>query len=199
MVCDTNIPTPYEKIKYVVFDGTTVYDTMFKGNNRTTVQIEFKRSNVTQNAYLLGSSGTSTTYLNAYLASNGNWRYGNKQSVFNTRQIILFTGELSPNKITVNKTSVNISPNAFTTPNTLAVGGRKTSSEVYDNLFKGYIYYFRMMYDDELVVDWIPVRRLSDGLECFWDRVTKSFVEPIQIATTYSYARNIEDEEYEDE
>ena len=32
---------------------------------------------------------------------------------------------------------------------------------------------------DEIVVDWIPCRRLSDGVEGFWDCVTETFIEPL--------------------
>lgn len=172
-------PAPlYEEIEYVTLDGMNVFDTQYKGNNKTTIEIKFERSSITTNVYLLGSSGTSTTYLNAYMASNGNWRYGNYQKIYNTRQKKVFVAEMTPGKITVDGVSGEFTPIEFTTSNTLAVGGRKTST-VFDNLFQGYIYYFRMSIDGVLVADWIPVRRLSDGLECFWDKVTQSFVEPI--------------------
>ena len=169
----------YEEIEYVTFDGSNVFDTLHKGNNLTTIEIKFERSSVTTNVYLLGSSGTSTTYLNAYMASNGNWRYGSYQKVYNTRQRKLFIAEITPGRITVDGVSGEFTPTVFTTSNTLAVGGRKTSSTVFDNYFQGYIYYFRMSIDGVQVCDWIPVRRLSDGLECFWDKVTQKFIEPI--------------------
>ena len=173
-------PAPlYEEIEYVTLDGTMVYDSKYRGNNKTTIEIKFKRSSITTNVYLLGSSGTTTTYLNAYMASNGNWRYGNFQKIFNTRQTKLFVAEMTSGRITVDGVSAEFTPNEFTTSNTLAVGGRKSSSTAFDNLFRGYIYYFRMSIDGVLVADWIPVRRLSDGLECFWDKVTQSFIEPI--------------------
>lgn len=170
---------PYEEIEFVTLDGTMVYDSKYRGNNKTTIEIKFKRSNITSNVYLFGSSGTTTTYLNAYMASNGNWRYGNFQQIYNTRQTKLFVAEMTPGRITVDGVSTEFTPNEFTTSNTIAVGGRKTSSTVFDSLFRGYIYYFRMSIDGVMVADWIPVRRLSDGLECFWDKVSQTFIEPI--------------------
>ena len=61
----------------------------------------------------------------------------------------------------------------------MSLGGYTTTSGTRTAGYRGYIYYFKVITDGALVADWIPVRRLSDGLECFWDRVTESFIEPL--------------------
>lgn len=76
-------------------------------------------------------------------------------------------------------------------------------------VFDGTKVFDTMLYGNNLTSIYIKFKRTNvtnpiylfgcDGLECFWDRATKSFVEPVQNLTTYSYAQNIEDEEYEDE
>lgn len=174
-------PAPlYEEIEYVTFDGTKVFDTNIKGNNKTTLEFKFKRTNVTSPTYLLGYGASTTSDLNVYLNSNGKWRYGNYAPIVNTRNTNVFVAEMAPTRYTVNGEVSTFSNYNFTTAGTIAVGGSKTSSGSYGSvLYQGYIYYFRMSIDGVLVADWIPVRRLSDGLECFWDKVTESFVEPI--------------------
>ena len=174
-------PAPlYEEIEYVTFDGTKVFDTNIKGNNKTTLEFKFKRTNVTSPTYLLGYGASTTSDLNVYLNSNGKWRYGNYAPIVNTRNTNVFVAEIAPTRYTVNGEVSTFSNYNFTTAGTIAVGGSKTSSGSYGStLYRGYIYYFRMSIDGVLVADWIPVRRLSDGLECFWDKVTDSFIEPI--------------------
>ena len=174
-------PAPlYEEIEYVTFDGTKVFDTNIKGNNKTTLEFKFKRTNVTSPTYLLGYGASTTSDLNVYLNSNGKWRYGNYAPIVNTRNYNVFVAEIAPTRYTINGEVSTFSKYNFTTAGTIAVGGSKTSSGSYGSvLYRGYIYYFRMSIDGVLVADWIPVRRLSDGLECFWDKVTEAFIEPI--------------------
>lgn len=169
----------FEEIEYVTFDGTLIYDTMLYGNNKTEIYIKFKRTNVTTPTYLFGCDGTSTTRLNAYLDSNGYWRYGNYSKIFNTRSTSLYEAAITPSKITVNDVIGEFTPNTFSTPHTMSLGGYTTTSGTRTAGYRGYIYYFQVLVDGELIADWIPVRRLSDGMECFWDKVTESFIEPL--------------------
>lgn len=169
----------WERIQYTTFDGTQIYDTQQYGDNTTTIKLKFKRSGVTTAAYLFGCAGTSTTRLNAYLNSNGYWRYGNYGKIFNTRTLNIYEAEVTPTKIAVNDVVGEFTSNIFTTPHTMSLGGYTTSSGTRTAGYKGYIYYFKIYKDNVLVVDLIPVKRKSDGVECFWDRVTESFVEPL--------------------
>lgn len=169
----------WERIQYTTFDGTQIYDTQQYGDNTTTIKLKFKRSNVTTAVYLFGSDGTSTTHLNAYLNSNGYWRYGSYGKIFNTRTTSTYKAEVTPAKIAVNNVVGEFTSNVFTTPHTMSLGGYTTSSGTRTAGYKGYIYYFKIYKGDVLVADWISVKRNSDGVECFWDRVTESFVEPL--------------------
>lgn len=179
-VCSQKSEAPiFEELPYLVCDKQ-IYDTMLHGNNRTTIEIKFKRTQTAQTAYLLGSYGSSATRLNATLKANGNWNYGRMTQAFNTRSTEVFEAKMTPTSIQVGSESVAFTANEFETPFTLCVGGYTSSDGLKKGSFVGYIYYFRMSIDDVQVIDWIPVRRLSDGVECFWDKVTQSFVEPLE-------------------
>lgn len=169
----------YEPLEYVTFDGDTVFNTMLYGNNKTEIYIKFQRTNITAATYLFGCDGTSTTRLNAYLNSSGNWRYGNYSKIFNTRTTSIYEAEVTSGKITVNDVIGEFTPNTFSTPYTMSLGGYTSTSGTRLAGYRGYIYYFKVIVDGKLAADWIPVRRLSDGLECFWDKVTQTFIEPL--------------------
>lgn len=169
----------WERIQYTTFDGTQIYDTQQYGDNTTTIRLKFKRSNVTTAVYLFGCDGTTTTLLNAYLNSNGYWRYGNYGKIFNTGTTNTYEAEVTPTKIAVNDVVGEFTSNVFTTPRTMSLGGFTTSSGTHVAEYRGYIYYFKIYKGDVLVADWIPVKRKSDGVECFWNRVTESFVEQL--------------------
>lgn len=169
----------FTPIEYLTFDGTKIFNTNIYGNNSTSIYIKFKRSSVTTPAYLFGCDGTSTTRLNAYLNSNGYWRYGNYNVIFNTRTLDIYEAEITPGKIKVNNTIKEFTPNVFTTSQPLSLGGYTRTTGEYTAAFKGYIYYFRILIDGVLVADWIPVLR-SDGVECFFDNITQSFITPVE-------------------
>lgn len=169
---------PYEDIEYVTFDGTKIFDTGQYGNEKTTINIKFKRTDTSSNVYLYGVSASPR--LSAHLAQSGYWRYSEAAyPTFNTKNTNETVAEVTPTRTKVGLYSRSYTASAFTTKYTLPVGGYKPSSGIATPQFKGNIYYFTMSIDGVLVADWIPVRRLSDGLECFWDCVTRSFIEPL--------------------
>lgn len=45
--------------------------------------------------------------------------------------------------------------------------------------FTGKIYYYRIYDGGSVKLEWQPCKRLSDGVEGFWDCVTQTFIEPI--------------------
>lgn len=190
----------YTEIEYVTFDGTKVFDTNIKGNNKTTLEFKFKRTNVTSPTYLLGYGASTTSDLNVYLNSNGKWRYGNYAPIVNTRNTNVFVAEMAPTRYTINGEVSTFSNYNFTTAGTIAVGGSKTSSGSYGSvLYRGYIYYFRMSINGVLVADWIPVRK-ADGTECFFDKVTNDFIMPIDMSQqTLSLRMNVDEEDLIDE
>lgn len=86
---------------------------------------------------------------------------------------------MTPGKTTIDATSKTFTVNEFTTSDPIPVGGYKSGVNPITKHYIGYIYYFRMWHGDTLLVDWYPCKRLSDGLEGFWDCVTQTFIEPI--------------------
>ena len=167
----------YEIIEYVTFAGDKCYDTGHYGNNQTSIDLLFKRTDTSGAHYIFGCS--SGNRLTGYLTTSGYWRYGNAYPTFNTNNKNLTKAIVTPGNTTVGTTSRTFSVNTFTTPFTIPVGGHKPSSGVATPQFKGYLYYFKMSIVDEVVVDWLPCKRLSDGMEGFWDCVTQTFIEPI--------------------
>ena len=167
----------YELIEYVTFNADKCYDTGVYGNNETYIDVLFKRTNTSAAHYLFGCS--SGNRLTGYLTSSGYWRYGSGYPTFNTANTNLTKAIVTPTKTTVGSNTRTFSTSAFTTAFTMPLGGHKPASGVATPTYKGYVYYFVMKHGDKLVVDWLPCKRLSDGVEGFWDCVTQTFVEPL--------------------
>lgn len=167
----------YELVEYVTFDGTVVFDTGVYGNNETYIDVLFKRTNTSAAHYLFGCSAGNR--LTGYLTSSGYWRYGTGYPTFNTNNTSLTKAIVTPTKTTVGSNTRTFSTSAFTTAFTMPLGGHKPASGEATPSYKGYVYYFVMRHGDEVVVDWLPCKRLSDGVEGFWDCVTNTFIEPM--------------------
>lgn len=167
----------YEQIEYVTFNGDKTFDTGQYGNNQTSISLLFKRTDTSGAHYIFGCS--SGNRLTGSLTTSGYWRYGNGYPTFNTNNKNLTIAMVSPGATIVGTNRRTFSVNTFTTAFTIPVGGHKPSSGVATPQFKGYLYYFRMSIADEVVVDWLPCKRLSDGVEGFWDCVTNTFIEPM--------------------
>lgn len=167
----------YEMIGYVTFNGDKTFETGYYGNNQTSIDLLFKRTDTSGAHYIFGCS--SGNRLTGYLTTSGYWRYGNAYPQFNTNNTNLTKAIVTPGQTTVGTYTRTFNVNEFTTSFTIPVGGVKSSSGVATPQFKGYLYYFIMRIADEIVVDWIPCKRLSDGVEGFWDCVTNTFIEPL--------------------
>ena len=167
----------YEQIEYVTFNGDKTFDTGQYGNNQTSIDLLFKRTDTSGAHYIFGCS--SGNRLTGYLTTSGYWRYGNGYPTFNTNNKNLTIAMVKPGATIVGTNRRTFSVSTFTTAFTIPVGGHKPSSGVATPQFKGYLYYFRMSIADEVVVDWLPCKRLSDGVEGFWDCVTNTFIEPM--------------------
>lgn len=171
----------YELIDRVKFNNDIAFDTGFYGNEKTYIDVMFQRTDTSGADYLYGVSIGSrlTAYLPA--SSSGYWRYGDAYPSFTTSSKKIYVANVTPTKITIDRTSGSVSTPAFTTTWTIPLGGYRgtSASDIITRAYQGYVYYFRMNHGSELLLDWYPCRRSSDGVEGFWDCVTQTFVEPL--------------------
>ena len=176
---EIRVTDDYEVIDRVAFDNDIAFDTGFYGNETTYIDVMFQRTDTSGADYMFGCS--SGNRLTAYLTSSGYWRYGSAAPTFNTKSEKIYVASVTPTKTTVDRTSSSRTPAAFTTASTIPLGGHK-SSQTSDNItrtYQGYVYYFKMKHGSNLLLDWYPCKRKSDGVEGFWDCITQTFVEPI--------------------
>lgn len=175
---EARITEDYELIEYLAFNNDKIFDTGYYGNETTYLEMLFQRTDTSGADYLFGTS--SGKRLTGYLTSSGYWRYNSGYPTFNTNNKQLHYAYVSPGSTIVSGNTKTFSVGgAFTTGFTIPLGGHKPSSGVATPTYQGYIYYFRMWHGDEIVVDYIPCKRLSDGVEGFWDCVTQTFIEPM--------------------
>ena len=175
---EVRITEGYEIIDRVYFNKNKAFDTGYYGNNTTSIDVMFQRTSISAAAYLFGL--TQGNRLTGYLSSGAAyWRYGNAYPTFATATLKIYKGVVTPGKTTVDNTSKTFAVNEFTTSAPIPVGGYKSGTNPIIKHYIGYIYYFRMWHGDTLLVDWYPCKRLSDGVEGFWDCVTQKFIEPL--------------------
>ena len=168
----------YEIIDRVTFNNDKGFDTGYYGDEQTYIDVLFQRTDNSGADYLFGcSTGNRIT---AYLTSSGTgyWRYGNAYKSLNVSTKKIYKAAVSPTSIYVDATGGSISPTAFTTSFTLPLGGHKGSSGNITKNYQGYVFYFRMKHGTDNLLDWYPCKRISDGVEGFWDCITQTFVEP---------------------
>ena len=170
----------YEIMDYLDFKNDKVFDTGFYSNETTSVEVLFRRTNTASAEYLFGVTSTTNSRFTAYLTSSGYWRHGAQYASITIKDELLHYGSVTPKKTFVDNTSKTFTVAAYTSPFTIPVGGYKPASGVATADYQGHIYYFRMWHGDEVVVDYMPCKRLSDGVEGFWDCVTQTFVAPIE-------------------
>lgn len=171
----------YEPIDYITFNADKVFDA---GIIESTYKIEvlFERANTSGTPYLYGIvTSPHTASVTAYLTSSGSWRWGSSYRGFTSNTTKMYKVEISNGTFVSDFTSVTFSKSsAFTTPDTLIVGGYRGTSGAITKQYKGYLYYFRIKDGNTYIADWYPCRRKSDGVEGFWDSVTQTFIEPIE-------------------
>lgn len=169
----------YEAIDYVTFKADKLFDA---GIIDSTYKIEvlFERTETSKTPYLYGViTSPHTASVTAYLTSSGSWRFGSSYRGFTTNTLKMYKVEISNGTFVGDFTSSTFTKSTFTTPNTLVVGGSRAASGSTSKSYNGLIYYFRINKGSTLILDWLPCRRKSDGVEGFWDCVSQSFVEPI--------------------
>ena len=169
----------YEALDYVTFDADKLFDA---GIIKSTYKIEvlFERSETSKTPYLYGIvTSPHTASVTAYLSSSGAWRFGSSYKGLTTTTTKMYKVEISNGTFVGDFSSSSFTKSTFTTPDTLVVGGSRAASGATSKSYGGLIYYFRIKEDNDVIADWYPCRRLSDGVEGFWDCVTQTFVEPL--------------------
>lgn len=173
---EVRVTEDYEIIDRVYFNKNKAFNTGYLGNNTTYIDVMFQRTNTSAAAYLFGL--TQGNRLTGYLAANSAyWRYGNAYPTFSLGTQKIYKAVVTPGKTTIDATSKTFTVNEFETSDPIPVGGYKSGTNAVTKNFVGYIYYFRMWHGDELLLDWYPCRRKSDGEEGFWDCVSQTFIE----------------------
>ena len=170
----------YEAIDYVTFNADKLFDA---GIIKSTYGIEvlFERTNTSGTPYLYGFvTSPHTASVTAYLTSSGSWRWGSTYRGFSANTTKMYKVEISNGTFVGDFSSASFTKSsAFTTSDTLVVGGYRGTSGATTKQYKGYLYYFRIKEGSTYIADWHPCRRKSDGVEGFWDCVTQTFIEPI--------------------
>ena len=171
----------YEPIDYVTFNADKLFDA---GLIKSTYKIEvlFERTETSGTPYLYGFvTSPHTASVTAYLTSRGSWRWGSSYLGFTANTTRMYKVEITNGTFVGDFSSASFTKSSdFTTSDTLVVGGYRGTSGATDKQYKGYLYYFRIKEGSTYIADWYPCKRLSDGVEGFWDCVTQAFVESIQ-------------------
>lgn len=177
---EAKITDGYEIIEAVTFDANNIFEACII-NSSYRVEIQWQKASASGSQYLYGYiTSPHTKSVTAYIGSSASWRWGSSAGAFNTNNTNIHYGVVVNGKFTVDLTSKSVATQNFTTDDTLIVGGYRSSGGVPNYQYEGKIYFFRVIdADGNYVVDWIPCKRLSDGVEGFWDCVTQTFVEPI--------------------
>ena len=168
----------YEAIPYVTFAKNKLYDLGIV-NNTYTIEVMFARSETSTTPYLYGCvTSPHTATVSAYLSSGGAWRFGSSRKGLSTNNTFINRVIISSGKTEFNFTAGTFTKSTFTTPNTVVLGGYRAASGSLTKNYQGKVYYIRIT-GDEPVIDYLPCKRLSDGVEGFWDCVTQTFIEPL--------------------
>lgn len=169
----------YEAIPYVTFKKDRLYD-MGIVNNTYTIEVMFARNEKSTTPYLYGCvTSPHTASVSAYLSSGGAWRFGSSYKGLSTNNTFINRTIISNGKTYFNFAAGTFTKSTFTTPDTVVLGGYRAASGSLTKNYQGKVYYIRITEDDEPIIDYFPCKRLSDGVEGFWDCVTNTFIEPI--------------------
>lgn len=169
----------YEAIPYITFKEDKLYDLGIV-NNTYTIEVMFARSEKSTTPYLYGCvTSPHTATVSAYLSSSGSWRFGSSYKGLSTNNTFINRVIISNGSTNFNFTAGTFTKSTFTTPDTVVLGGYRAASGSLTKNYQGKVYYIRITKSSEPIIDYFPCKRLSDGVEGFWDCVTQTFIEPI--------------------
>lgn len=169
----------YELIDYVTFSKNKLYDLGIVKSTYT-LEVMFARSEKSTTPFLYGCvTSPHTASVSAYLSSGGAWRFGSSYKGLSTNNTNTNYTIIKSGNVNFNFTSGSFTKSTFTTPNTVVLGGYRDASGSLTKDYQGRVYFFRITEGSTPIIDYYPCKRLSDGVEGFWDCVTQTFIEPI--------------------
>lgn len=169
----------YEAIDYVTFAKNKIYDLGIVNSNQT-IEVMFARSEKSSTPYLYGCiTSPHTATVSAYLSSGGSWRFGSSYKGLNTNNTFINRVLVSNGKTEFNFAAGTFTKSTFTTPDTVVLGGYRAASGALTKNYQGKVYYIRITQGGNPIIDYYPCKRLSDGVEGFWDCVSQTFKEPL--------------------
>ena len=156
------VQSPFVPVEYVSANGNSYFDSGL--NISQTHEIRSRFSRLTNNTtYLYGtqSGGVTSAQVHANIGSGGTWRWGSSgyKSISITVNT-MYNSIANYAGITLNGTNNSLTSgtnNNFTTPQTLAIGASKTSSNAFTGGFKGNIYEFEVTNGTDVLFNGIPV------------------------------------------
>lgn len=175
------IPTGYERIDYIEFNGSQLVDTGIIGNQDTQITASFTWGNATQNHLYGCASSDNTASITSYM--NGSWRFGAKSAT----KTISKNNTLLPYSVRVNKTMIGVTGSNtsisdvenFETIATLLLGGARNATGGLPNSgIVGKVFYFNVWDGSTQVMKLVPVVS-AEGQYRFFDMVSKTFFDSI--------------------
>lgn len=176
---ELNMDAGYEAIDYVTFAKNKLYDLGIVNSNQT-IEVMFARSEKTTTPYLYGCvTSPHTATVSAYLSAGGSWRFGSSYKGLNMNDTLIHRVIISSGKTEADFASSSFTKSTFTTPNTVVLGGYRAASGSLTKNYQGRVYFFRITEGSTPIIDYYPCKRLSDGVEGFWDCVSQRFIAPL--------------------
>ena len=175
-------PTPvetYEKIESVTFNADKIFEACIIKSNYS-IEVEWQKASASGSQYMYGLiTSPHRATVTAYIGAAASWRWGRKAASFSTNNTNRHSAIVTNGKITIDSTTKTFDAQSFETADTLIVGGVRAANGTVAAQYGGVIYSFRIKDGDSYILDWEPRKRLSDGVEGFWDCVTQTFIEPL--------------------
>lgn len=176
---EIKVTDDYEAIDYVTFSKNKLYDLGIVNNNQT-IEVMFARSEKSSTPYLYGCiTSPHTATVSAYLSSGGSWRFGSSYKGLSTDNTFINRVIIANGTTNYNFTAGTFTKSTFTTPDAVVLGGYRAASGALTKNYQGKVFYIRITEGSTPIIDYYPCKRLSDGVEGFWDCVTQTFIAPM--------------------
>lgn len=176
---EAKMSSDYEAIDYVTFAKNKLYDLGIVNSNQT-IEVMFARSEKSSTPYLYGCvTSPHTATVSAYLSSGGAWRFGSSYKGLSTNNTFINRVIIANGTTNFNFTAGTFTKSTFTTPDTVVLGGYRAASGALTKNYQGKVYYIRITQGSNPIIDYRPCKRLSDGVEGFWDCVSQTFIAPM--------------------